>query len=64
MNGAFHRLQLLDDVQARPTVMEHVDCVLQVATGTLEPIDHLGMADVNAFDFHFRILPGGMRCAV
>lgn len=39
MNSAFDGLQLLHDVKARSTVVEHRDDVLQVPPSALEAID-------------------------
>ncbi|MNL59887.1 hypothetical protein D3C87_1836500 [compost metagenome] len=42
-DGFFHGVQLLSDVDAGPTVFDHVDDAAQVPLSTLQPFDDIAM---------------------
>ena len=52
-DGLFHRLKLLSDVEAATLLFQHGDNTLELAFGTLEPLDDFG---VGAMRRHFKYL--------
>ena len=53
-DGAFDRVKLLGNVQARLAVTDHFDHVVQMTIGALEPVENLGMRKMNNSGFQKR----------
>ena len=61
--GAFHRLQLLSDIQTRPPLLDHGNDRAQMPVGALQPGYDLGVTCMSVELCHMYCLtsPGGWR---